>query len=212
MSNIRIKALKPFTIRDNSTGALTSIGCGQVAEFEEITGSQLIADGLADLYTLISPSGTKNITTNGEHDVTSFAAANVTVEPTLEVTVAPIEGTEVLFRKSVSDLQTNVAIANNAISGDLNYITGYTEFSSNPAEQVGHYLAIKCEALVGSTITVELINGTLGYPVTLDSDGMIVIRITNVGTQSIQVVATKNYVSQTVNLSIANLVLLPEGD
>ena len=210
MSNIRIKALKPFTIRDNSTGALTSIGCGQVAEFEEITGSQLIADGLADLYTLISPSGTKNITANGEHDVASFATANVVVEPTLEVSVVPVDGSEVLFGKSVSDLQSSVAIANNAITGNLNYIVDYTEFSSNPSEQSGHYLAIKCEALAGSTITVELINGTLGHPVTLDSDGMIVIRITNTGTQSVQVVATKNHVSQTVNLSISNLVLLPQ--
>ena len=36
MSNIRIKALKPFTLRDVSTGALQSIACGQVAEFGEI--------------------------------------------------------------------------------------------------------------------------------------------------------------------------------
>ena len=210
MSNIRIKALKPFTLRDTSTGALQSIACGQVAEFGEITGSQLIADGLAELYTLISPSGTKNITANGEHDVASFATANVVVEPTLEVSVVPVDGSEVLFGKSVSDLQSSVAIANNAITGNLNYIVDYTEFSSNPSEQSGHYLAIKCEALAGSTITVELINGTLGHPVTLDSDGMIVIRITNTGTQSIQVVATKNHVSQTVNLSISNLVLLPQ--
>lgn len=210
MSNIRIKALKPFTLRDTSTGALQSIACGQVAEFGEITGSQLIADGLAELYTLISPSGTKNINTNGEHDVTSFATANVVVEPTLEVSVVPVDGSEVLFGKSVSALQSSIAIANNAITGNLNYIVDYTEFSSNPSEQSGHYLAIKCEALAGSTITVELINGTLGHPVTLDSDGMIVIRITNTGTQSIQVVATKNHVSQTVNLSISNLVLLPQ--
>ena len=210
MSNIRIKALKPFTLRDTSTGALQSIACGQVAEFGEITGSQLIADGLAELYTLISPSGTKNITANGEHDVASFATANVVVEPTLEVSVVPVDGSEVLFGKSVSALQSSIAIANNAITGNLNYIVDYTEFSSNPSEQSGHYLAIKCEALAGSTITVELINGTLGHPVTLDSDGMIVIRITNTGTQSIQVVATKNHVSQTVNLSISNLVLLPQ--
>ena len=210
MSNIRIKALKPFTLRDVSTGALQSIACGQVAEFGEITGSQLIADGLAEIYTLISPSGTKNITANGEHDVTSFATANVVVEPTLEVSVVPVDGSEVLFGKSVSALQSSVAIANNAITGNLNYIVDYTEFSSNPSEQSGHYLAIKCAALAGSTITVELINGTLGHPVTLDSDGMIVIRITNTGTQSIQVVATKNHVSQTVNLSISNLVLLPQ--
>ena len=107
-------------------------------------------------------------------------------------------------------MQEDVAIEDGAITGTLKYVTGYTGFSGNVAEQSGNYLAIKVEANADS-ITVELINGTLGHPVTLDSDGMIVIRISDTSTQSITVVATKGNVSETHNLSISGLTLTPEG-
>lgn len=51
-------------------------------------------------------------------------------------------GSTVLFGKAVSDLQENVIVADGAITGTLKYVTGYTEFSSDPALQEGNYLAV----------------------------------------------------------------------
>ena len=205
-----IKTLKAFTLRDESTGKLTSFAHGVVATVDNTLGSQLIADDFAVEYSPLVPEGTKSITANGTFDVTQYASANVSVVPSLDVVVSAVADDVDVLGKDAGDLQEDVAIANGAITGTLKYVTGYTGFSGDVSEQSGNYLAIKVEANADS-ITVELINGTLGHPVTLDSDGMIVIRISDTSTQSITVVATKGNVSETHNLSISGLTLTPEG-
>lgn len=81
---MKIKALKPFTLRDADSGELTSIACGAVAVVSDKLGASLIEDGLAEVYTLISPSGSVTLTENSEtNDVTEYANAVVAVpEPT----------------------------------------------------------------------------------------------------------------------------------
>lgn len=56
-------------------------------------------------------------------------------------------------------------------------------------------------------ITVELIGGTVGHPVTLDADRNIVLRITNVNTQSIEVVATNGEETETKRYKLTGLTL-----
>ena len=205
-----IKTLKAFTLRDASTGKLTSFAYGAVATVDNTLGNKLISDGFAVEYSPLVPEGTKSITSNGTYDVTQYASANVSVIPNLGVTISAVADDVDVLGKDAGDLQEDVAIANGAITGTLKYVTGYTGFSGDVSEQSGNYLAIKVEADADS-ITVELVGGTLGHPVTLDEDGMIVIRITNTTTQSITVVATKGNVSETHNLSISGLTLTPEG-
>ena len=77
MSDIRIQASKPFVLRDSSTGALTSVGDGQIVTIDSTLGNSLISAGLATEFTLITPTGTKSITANGEVDVTAYATAQV---------------------------------------------------------------------------------------------------------------------------------------
>lgn len=75
---MKVKALKAFTARDTN-GELTSVAHGAVVEVETADGNQLIADGLAEAYTLVTPTGTLNITENGTYDVAEKASAVVDV-------------------------------------------------------------------------------------------------------------------------------------
>lgn len=71
--------------------------------------------------------------------------------------------------------------------------------------QSGNYLVIHCTVSDDEPITVEVVGGVSG-PRQLDADGIIVLRIANKDTQSIQVVSgniTKNY-------SLSDLVLNEE--
>lgn len=75
---MKIRALQALTIRDNS-GALNSIAYGAVSDVSSELGEELISDGLAEAYTLISPTGSISITENGTVDVTQYAQASVNV-------------------------------------------------------------------------------------------------------------------------------------
>lgn len=85
------------------------------------------------------------------------------LKPSVAVTASPESADATLFGKKVSDLQTNVAVGADSITGTLKNVTGYTEFSSKPAEQSGHYLALKFDVTPTDAVTtVELVGGTKG--------------------------------------------------
>lgn len=123
------------------------------------------------------------------------------------VITAAESGDTTLFGKKVSDLQSNIVIGENAISGSLKHVTGYTEFSSKSSEQEGHYLALKFDVTPADAVTtVELVGGTKG-PVTLDADKNIVLPIKSNTTQSIKVVSTKDGASVTKTYTLTGLTL-----
>ena len=66
------------------------------------------------------------------------------------------------------------------ITGTLKHVTGYTGFSGDPNEQEGNYLVLHCESDDANSITVELVGGVSGRgEVTLDADGLIIVRVSN---------------------------------
>lgn len=87
MSTI-IKTKQSFTTVDSETGALTSYAYNTVYTVADALATSLIADGLAEAYTEIDPSGSVNISENGSHDVTQYETAVVAVPlPTGSTTV-----------------------------------------------------------------------------------------------------------------------------
>ena len=111
-----------------------------------------------------------------------------------------------LLGKKVSDLQSNVVVGEDSISGSLKHVTGYTGFSSKTSEQEGHYLALKFDVTPADAVTtVELVGGTKG-PVTLDADQNIVLLVKS-NTQSVKVISTKGGFSITKIYDLTGLTL-----
>lgn len=112
-----------------------------------------------------------------------------------------------LWGKVTSDLQSEIEIADGAISGTLNYIADYSSaFGGELAS--GNYLALHFTATEGATITVKLTN-----EVTLDDDGIIVLRIADKDEQTITATATMpNGNVATVTYDLSGLTLESEGD
>lgn len=117
-----------------------------------------------------------------------------------------ISASEDLLGKSVTDLQTNVVVNPSNVTGTLKYVEDYTGFSSDPELQSGHYLVLHAESTDADKITVEVVGGISG-PVTLDSDGIAVLRIVNTNTQLVRIVASKDGVTSTRTLSLKKLRL-----
>ena len=119
--------------------------------------------------------------------------------------------------KSVSDLQSGVKITNTGVSGklsviegDLAYIDDYTDFSGDPELQKGNYLVLRVDTDdEDDEITVELLGGSTGHPVTLDPDRNIVLRITNPRTQKVRVVV--NHVNEDTSISTETTTLALTG-
>ena len=128
----------------------------------------------------------------------------------MSLSVKPEDGEAVLFGKSVNELQSDVVVADDEVTGTLKYVNGYVDFSSNTSEQEGNYLALKIAAEPAEAETVvELVVGTKG-PVALDDDMNIVLLIKNKDTQSSKVTTTHNEESITKTYGLSGLTLETE--
>lgn len=124
--------------------------------------------------------------------------------PALDVSVIT-DDTIDLLGKDASDLMDGVAISNGKATGTLKYVTGYTGFSGDVSEQSGNYIALLAESDSGATITAEVVGGVHGA-VTLDSDGILIARLTENAT-GIKYVVTKGTDSKTVVIDTTDLTL-----
>ena len=88
-------------------------------------------------------------------------------------------------------------------------MTGYTDFSGDPAEQEGNYLALHFEDEDATSISVKVV-GSDHDPVTLDPDGLLVVRIREIA-KGLDVYSVKSGVTY-MNRYEFHLVCEPEED
>ena len=119
------------------------------------------------------------------------------------INLVPYVSADVLG-KSTAELQEDIAVKGSRITGSLNYVTGYTGFSGDVAEQEGNFLCVYLPLQDGITATCELVGGTSGEKA-LD-DGIMVLRITS-NNELLKIKATKNGSTQTRVYSLAQLTL-----
>lgn len=116
-----VRALKPFT--EYLNGAFFSPAAGSIFETTDEKGSALISEGLAEEYTLITPTGTKSITENGtDIDVAQYAKADVAVpQPTGNVELTE-NGTDI----DIAQYATATVAVPNPSTGSLEITTNDT--------------------------------------------------------------------------------------
>ena len=141
--------------------------------------------------------------------VKPFSALVLEESVSVTLSVTPTDPSTTRYGKEVDDLQSNIEIneGSHQIVGTLRYVTGYTGYSGDPAEQSGNYLALDFAATpADSVIKVEVIGGNSeGNPVTVD-DGYCVFRIRD-RKQKIKVTSTNgdNVIERTYGLGSLKL-------
>lgn len=153
---------------------------------------------------------TGHVSINAQKEVPMvFYSFDGFVAPTVEAE----EGTTTMFGTSVSDLQTNVAVSGNTITGTLKYLTSGALVDTWGD---GNFLALKFNAKDWSKYTsvkvgldpsqssglVEIIN---------DPDKNGAFKITNKDTQKFKVVATNGEDTITEEYILSNLVVEDAG-
>lgn len=111
------------------------------------------------------------------------------------MTVSAENGQAELFGKKVNTLQSKIKIEDdNAITGNLKFVEGYTEFSSDPALQSGNFLALKFSDIPDTATSVrvglEPSRGSGLVELINDPDKNGVFRIDNKFEQNFKIVTT----------------------
>ena len=114
-----------------------------------------------------------------------------------------------LFGKQPTDLQQNIVIGDDAITGTLKFISDYSSAGYSGDEVSGNFIALHCTSNIeDAVITAQLVNGVHGA-VTLDNDKICIFRISNKATQSIKFTATADgFDDVVVEYALSDLELL----
>lgn len=130
--------------------------------------------------------------------------AGLMIEPVTDATID-------LLGLTCQDLQNGISVVNDRVTGHLNYVTEYTGFSGNTEEQEGNYLVLKASVpdTTGVTLTVNYSSEK-----TLDSDGIVICRVTKAKGNKITFKAIKSgntTFSKVIDISKLSLAAKPRS-
>ena len=112
-----------------------------------------------------------------------------------------------LLGKTADELQADIAINGDEITGTLKFIADYSSAGYTGDEQSGNFLALHFASNKdGAVIKVELVNGIHGEQ-TLDEDGLAIFRVSNKATQKVKVTATAGGESIVKTYGLSGLTL-----
>lgn len=200
-NNVLVEGVTPNRMKNLLNGQITKANPDSATISFQTPGEEIVVN-----------NGETSETKEGVVQIYNNAISEYTpVDPEIPViTISTLSGETELLGKTADDLQSNIAIEGDVVSGTSKYVTDYTEFSSNEEEQKGNYLALKFEATNSTNITCQLSEATSTPDlVELDSDGIFIARLHS-NTQTITVVATGTKSTTTV-LKLTGLTLEPEA-
>lgn len=108
------------------------------------------------------------------------------------------------YGKTISEIQDNIMIADNAISGTLKKVESYPGFGDAEANNPNYYLALSFDTNADKIVT-KVIGGT-EQEVDITADKFCVYRIKN-NTQKIEIKTTKDNQINTKVYSLEKLTL-----
>ena len=116
-----------------------------------------------------------------------------------------MDGGTACYGKKASELQEDITVSSDAISGTLKKIDDYSE-AFGDTEKSGHFLALAFTADNEATVKTKIIGGEKGE-VDATKDKYCVYRIKDKDTQKIQVTAEKGGQSTERTYSLTKLTL-----
>ena len=124
-------------------------------------------------------------------------------------TVSPEISGGQAYGMDVSALQTGISILGSKITGKLNYVKNFLQFSDDPTEQEGTFLALQVDAPEGVERYHELIgaNKTPGERKFDAGDKLLVCRITDKTKQKIKLTAKCGSESKSTIYDLSGLEL-----
>lgn len=129
------------------------------------------------------------------------------------VTASPREGTFDVFGKKTSELQEDIVVTGNKITGTLHYVKDYTGFSGLPEEQKGHFLVMHyVPDPYEADVHVLKTSGTVGDKILSKPDLTMVSRITDKEHQKLEVYSELSGVKGEKTIyDISGLTLEPDN-